>query len=186
MDHRVSYLAQLWLLSLCTWFFVTNMYHQFSFCLQVIAIAKWTTLVQGVYYKLMVCDTFPLIFGTVLVIFIIVVSKPNLVMWVLEGSTNFQNKHSLKRTWKHNNAWLSCTQCTITNHTVSKEKERSYTASNGFMYILQLKTMCREDFNFAVESTCYNILAISRHISYRLGNKTTAHLRRWRKHTHNV
>ena len=53
--------------------------------------------------------------------------KLNWSVWVLEGSTNSQNKHSLKRTWKHNNAWSSCTHCTSTDHTVSirttKEKE---------------------------------------------------------------
>ena len=44
---------------------------------------------------------------------------------------------------------------------ILREIERSYTDSKGFVCILQLKIMCREDFNFAVESTCYNILAIS-------------------------
>ena len=44
---------------------------------------------------------------------------------------------------------------------ILREIERSYTASKRFMGILQLKIMGREDFNFAVESTCYNILAIS-------------------------
>ena len=45
---------------------------------------------------------------------------------------------------------------------ILREIERSYTASKGFVCVLQLKIMRREDFDFAVESTCYDILAVSR------------------------
>ena len=73
------------------------------------------------------------------------------------ANTNLQKKKS-----NHFIAKRYSTGVAETLPFILREIERSYTASKGFVCVLQLKIIRREDFDFAVESTCYDIVAVSR------------------------